>query len=376
MDDSRPDLADLRQRLAELDRELLAVAARRQELATAIGGLKAQGTGALRDPVQEREVLARARRLAEELGAGAALGEELLQVLLRHSLAVQEQLRLAGRGDGEGRRALVIGGAGRMGAWFARFLRRQGWHVAIADPAPSPPDLADAERVADLATWPLDESLIVVAATLRTSADILHDLARRRPAGVVFDIGSLKSPLRAGLDACRAAGVQVASVHPMFGPSVDLLAGRHVVVVDLGCPAATAMAEGLFRGTTARVVTMDLEGHDRAMAFVLGLSHAVNIAFAAALPQSGAAAEDLARLSSTTFEAQLGVAARVTAENPQLYFEIQQLNDHGPAALAALADAVARLRSAVQGGDAEAFVALMEEGQRYLQRRGAEGESS
>lgn len=362
-------LADLRARLADLDRELLAVAARRQELAAAIGALKAHGTEALRDAAQEREVLARARRVADELGAGAALGEELLQVLLRHSLAVQEQLRLAGRGDGEGRRALVIGGAGRMGAWFARFLRRQGWQVAIADPVAPPPDLADCEWVPDAAARPLDEALIVVAATLRVSAEVLHDLARRRPAGVVFDIGSLKAPLRDGLEACRAAGVSVASVHPMFGPAVDLLAGRHVVVVDLGCPAATALAGALFAGTTARVVTMDLAGHDRAMAFVLGLSHAVNIAFAAALPRSGAAAADLAGLSSTTFEAQLGVAARVVAENPHLYFEIQQLNEHGPAALEALAGAVTRLRDAVRDGDAGAFVALMEEGQRYLHAR-------
>ena len=30
----------------------------------------------------------------------------------------------------------------------------------------------------------------------------------------------------------RDAGVAVASIHPMFGPDVRLLAGRHVILVD------------------------------------------------------------------------------------------------------------------------------------------------
>ena len=62
------------------------------------------------------------------------------------------------------------------------------------------------------------------------------------------------------------------------------------------------------------------------MAWVLGLSHLVNIAFAGALAQSGEKVPLLKQISSSTFDAQLTVATQVVSENPHLYYEIQQGN--------------------------------------------------
>jgi chorismate mutase/prephenate dehydrogenase len=173
------------------------------------------------------------------------------------------------------------------------------------------------------------QDLIVVAAPLRASAAVLSGLAERKPGAVVFDIGSLKSPLRGGLEALRAAGVRVTSIHPMFGPSANVLAGRHVIFIDLGVPEATEAARSLFAHTTAVPVNMSLDEHDRAIGYVLGLSHALNIAFFTALAQSGEMAERLAELSSTTFDRQLAIARGVADENPHLYYEIQRLERAG-----------------------------------------------
>jgi chorismate mutase / prephenate dehydrogenase len=198
---------------------------------------------------------------------------------------------------------------------------------------------------------------------------ILRELAERRPRGVVFDVGSLKSPLREPLRALAATGVRVTSIHPMFGPDTELLSGRHVILVDLGSAEANREVEALFASTMAEVVPMDLESHDRAVAYVLGLSHALNIAFFTALTESGETAWHLAHLSSTTFDQQLGVAARVAEENPHLYFEIQHLNDYGSESLAALLHAVERVRSVVRAGNEREFVSLMERGRSYLAAR-------
>ena len=119
----------------------------------------------------------------------------------------------------------------------------------------------------------------------------------------------------------------------------------------------------------AQQIEMSVDDHDRLIAFVLGLSHALNIAFFTALADSGEAIPRLEELSSTTFDAQLEVAAKVAEESPQLYFEIQHDNPHGRDALAALAGAVDRVRSVVEAGDREAFVSLMESGRDYLARR-------
>ena len=114
---------------------------------------------------------------------------------------------------------------------------------------------------------------------------------------------------------------------------------------------------------------MTLDEHDRLIAYVLGLSHALNIAFFTALAESGEAAPRLAKLSSTTFDAQLDVASRVAQESPDLYFEIQSLNDYGAESLEALAKAVERLRRAVLSRDRAAFTELMTRGREYLEDR-------
>jgi chorismate mutase/prephenate dehydrogenase len=59
----------------------------------------------------------------------------------------------------------------------------------------------------------------------------------------------------------------------------------------------------------------------------------------------------------------------VALESPELYFEIQRLNEYGAESLDALAHAVDTLRSAVQGGDQSRFTALMHAGREYTQGR-------
>jgi chorismate mutase/prephenate dehydrogenase len=356
-------LDELRARLDVLDRQLLELVAERQSISTQIAAVKRSTGQSTRDFRREREVLLKARRDAEALGLSPVLAESILQSLIRGSLTTQERSRVAAQGRGSGRSALVIGGRGKMGRWMADFLASQGFRIVIADPAGEVPGY---EWRADWRDDPLDEELVVVAAPLKISGRVLEELAARRPRGVVFDIGSLKTPLRAGLQALRDAGVQVTSVHPMFGPDTELLSGRHVIFIDLGDAAALEEARNLFGSTMAERVVMDLDEHDRLIAFVLGLSHALNIAFFTALAESGEAAPRLARMSSTTFDAQLEVATRVAGENPDLYYEIQSLNQYGEDSLQALSVAVERLHRAVRDHDPQAFTEMMQRGREYL----------
>ncbi|HET9620836.1 MAG TPA: prephenate dehydrogenase/arogenate dehydrogenase family protein [Kofleriaceae bacterium] len=365
-DDARARLEPLRDELGQIDREILALVARRQATAQKIGQVKRDAGIPTRDYRQERDVVERARAAAVAHGLSAQLGEELILALIRGSLTVQEKDTVAATGEGDGRRVLVIGGAGHMGRWFVRFLAAQGFAVEIADPSDGP---AGVTNHRDWRTVALDHELIVIAAPMPASAAILEAMAAAPPPGVVFDVGSLKSPLRRGLRALAAAGGRVTSVHPMFGPDTELLSGRHVIFIDVGAPDATAAARALFEPTMATLVEMDLESHDRLIAYVLGLSHALNIAFFTALAESGEAAPRLATLSSTTFDAQLGVAAKVAGEHPDLYFEIQTLNDYGTESLAALLYAVERLRTVVRAHDLEGFRGLMNRGKAYLKDR-------
>lgn len=360
------DLAALRARLTEIDGELIGLVAERQRLSKEIV-LAKRATGApTRDFAREREVLLNARATADRLGVPPGMAAELVRLLIRYSLTTQEQARVVAQGRGSGKRALVIGGHGRMGRWFVDFLASQGYGIEIADPAGP---VHGYPHVADWRQGATSHDVIVMAAPLAIGGGILHELAERRPPGLVFDIGSLKTPLRSGLEALAAAGVRATSIHPMFGPDTELLSGRHVLHIDLGNQSAVREGMELFASTMAEQVVTTLDEHDRLMAFVLGLSHAVNIAFFAALAGSQESVPRLARLSSTTFDAQLDVAARVAADSPALYFEIQSLNKYGAESLQALAKAVSQLIEAVESGDATAFEAMMLRGRAYLDGR-------
>ncbi len=361
------DLEELRTRLSAIDRQILELAAERQSLSTRIGMVKQAAGQPTRDFNREKQVLETARERAEELGLSPELAASMMQLLIRASLTHQERVRVRAEGKGQGRRALVIGGAGKMGRWFAEFLDSQGYAVTVADPS------ASAEGFGQVRDWretPDEFDVTVVAAPIAATADILAQLTVLGRKGLIFDISSLKSPLSDALHAAAQRGLQVTSVHPMFGPDTELLSGRHVLFLEVGVPQATAAARALFGSTMAQQIEMPLADHDRLIAYVLGLSHALNIAFFSALADSGEALPRLEQLSSTTFDAQLEVAARVAAENPELYFEIQVDNPHGLEAVHALQSAVRRFSELVEQRDERAFVELMERGRDYLQRRG------
>lgn len=359
-------LEQLRERLSQVDRDLIELVADRQRIVAEIGAHKIQNAVPTRDYEREREVMKGARDQAEEIGLDADLAEAIMRLLIRSSLAYQEQSRVAAGSGGAGKRVLIIGGAGQMGAWFARFLASQGYAVEIADPqAPG----GDPGVWADWQDLELDQDLIVVATPIDVTARVLAELAERRPRGLVIDIGSLKTPLRNGLEALARAGCRVSSIHPMFGPETRLLSGRHVIFIDAGDAQATADARALFESTMAEQIEMSLEEHDRLIAFVLGLSHALNLAFFTALASSGELVPRLKEMSSTTFDAQLGVASLVAHDNPHLYFEIQALNEYGYTSLEALRAATEKVISLVERRDEAGFVELMEAGRRYLENR-------
>jgi chorismate mutase/prephenate dehydrogenase len=343
-------VTELRRRLETIDADLLRLAAERIRLGRAVGEAKARDGLPTVDYAREREVLERGRRVAREAALDESLADDLLARLIRASVTAQEADRVRQAGVGTGKLAVVVGGAGRMGTWFVRFLADLGYRTAVLDPAAT-----QAENVAGRAALP-DADLVLCATPPRLTAELFNDWCDRPPRGVVADIASIKTPLIEAIARLRSAGARVGSLHPLFGPATVLLRDADVVVCDTGDAEAGRVVEALFAPTTAHVVRLKLEEHDRVMADLLALAHAAAIAFAAALP-----AEDHP-VRSTTFQALERLAAGVVRESPAVYYEIQAANPHGPAAVARLRAALDRLATAVATGDADGFASLMADG--------------
>ncbi len=357
------ELFELRQRLDEIDAGIVDLVAERQAVVTTIGEHKLKMGLPLRHYEREREVIDRGMARAESLGLEGAVARDILQTLIHHSLSNQETHKLAQSDHGHGQRALVIGGLGRMGVWMSRYLDMVGYSVDIADRASGDTPF---QRVDEWQAVVKNYELIVVAVPLRPSNNILLRLAELKPECLVFDIGSLKSPMREGLDAMRESGCRICSVHPMFGPDEIGLSGRHILFVNVGNQEAIAEARALFAHTAADCVELSLQEHDEVMAWVLGLSHLVNIAFAGALAESGEAVPLLKQISSSTFNAQLNVATQVVSENPHLYYEIQKGNENTVEVSEHFRKVLNELVTAVAEEDEGVFTRYMEVAKRRL----------
>ena len=75
----------------------------------------------------------RARQSAQELGFDPGLAEHVLESLIEAAVATQVASQPMTH-KGELQRILIVGGAGRMGAWLRQFLEGQGHTVASCDP--------------------------------------------------------------------------------------------------------------------------------------------------------------------------------------------------------------------------------------------------
>src|SRR5690606_1555612 len=200
-------LDELRDELTSLDGRLLELVAERQRIVGKIGRKKLVTGRATRDFEREKVVLETAREQAKSLSLDPKLAEGILRSLIHASLTSQVRERVAAEGKGNGRSVLVIGGAGKMGGWFVDFFASQGYTTSIAESRATASDGSFLAWV-DAA---VAHDAVVVATPLVVSGRILAQLAARRPPGLVFDIGSLKTPLRAGLEALADAGWSVTS---------------------------------------------------------------------------------------------------------------------------------------------------------------------
>lgn len=352
------ELDNLRQRILEIDEEILTLWKERDDTAARVGAIKHAHGLPLQNFEVEKAVLEHAIGIGINLGLNTDRVRTLVRMLIESAVTVQEREHVKRSARG-GRRALIVGGAGLMGGWFSRFLEGQGYEVFVEDPRPSkyPPPPKGVE---------LD--LILVATPPSTVPDVLPKAAARAgPKTLVADIASIKGDSAKVLRELAAGGKKVASIHPMFGPSAEVLIGRNVVVMDCGNPAAVKEARSLFATTTVKIHEMPVEEHDPFMAELLGLSHATSLAFNETLATGPIPFSRLEPLSSTTFRKQVDVSREVARENPRLYFEIQKLNPETSQIFDRMEKAVEDLRKVVTARNPERFVQFMKRGLAYYE---------
>lgn len=357
-------IARLRQDIGRIDQQILALVAWRLEVAEEIGLYKRRAGLPVRNYRAEVDVLQRARVLCANLGLDPEIGQALFHVLIEAAVGRQHGL-VEPRQVGTKKAVLVVGGAGRMGTWLCNFLASHGHRVSVADLAGRRPE--GFRCVGRTRAAVKNADVVVLSTPVGATRRMLETVLDAEPPGLVFDICSLKSPLVDMLRSGVQRGYRVASLHPLFGPDTVLLSRRIMLVCDCGDSQAAAEARALFEDTALRLVNVPLDRHDHYAVYVLGLSHAVNIAFTQVLVQSGLSAHDLDGVASTTFSKQSRTTREVAMENPLLYYEIQHHNVHTREMFDSLRATVDNIKLAALDNDPSAFKELMDENRRYFE---------
>lgn len=345
------ELEAIRDRIRGLDEQLVKLVEDRVQAAREAGQIKRREQVGIRDYDVERQVVDRIREGFQQRGLDPGVGERIARTLIAEALRVQEADGLKPVKGREGR-ALIVGGAGNMGAWLAHFMNGLGYEVIVNDIAGP---LEGFAFTTDPRSTAKSCEIVVLATPPAETASVLQELEGVQ--ALVMDIASLKGPIREDLERL-AADQPVTSVHPLWGPGTRVLSDKNVLVCDCGHEEATQRAVELFERSAVNVVRFPLDEHDDAMAYTLGLPHALNIAYADALSESGFEYEELAELGGPTFLRQSDVAAEVASENPQLYRQIQALNDASDEVYVAIQRAIDRIERRCR--DPEAFEEAMQ----------------
>ena len=269
-------------------------------------------------------------------------------------------------------RRLAVIGVGLLGGSVAKMARAQGiarevigigrdatrLQVAVDDGTldRATVDLADGLRDADF---------VVLAAPVRTIEELLDQIwADLAPDAIVTDVGSSKGAIvrKAEALARRLPRTFVGS-HPMAGSEksgygvarADLFRGALVVVTPAATsgPRAVKTVTSFWEHMGARVMELDPDTHDRAVAAVSHLPHLVACALVDAVAREMPGALPIAArgFRDTT---------RIAAGDPRMWQEIFLANQAPLAeALGAFRRALTELEALVAAGDPAAVEAAL-----------------
>jgi len=319
-------LKELRLGIRAIDSELVRLLGKRLRLVRKIGKLKHELNMPIIDPATEKAVIDNFLTSASEARIDKGFAKQIGNLIIEASVEAQTSTRPMGSAEPLVAKVAVIG-AGGMGSWFARFFRSKGSHVTVSD--------RDQRRARLLASkihvkWAssnveavLGSDTVILATPANVVSNVVSEILPALKENVLLvDISAVKSPVMPALRLAEKRGVQVASIHPMFGPLVSGLREKNVVVVRTG---------GRKRGfnrvkhmlESARILFTDPEVHDRQTALTLALPHFLNMAFAMTVSRRSNA--EIRKFAGRTFNLQMLLAEAVASE-PETIADIQIMN--------------------------------------------------
>lgn len=216
-------------------------------------------------------------------------------------------------------RVLVVGGAGKMGRWFARYFLSKGDEVYLFDIREFGASPLEGARIVSDPGDVMDRAqLVLVSVPIREAPHVVRSLPYPERDITLAEISSIKAKVVQELRRLPDR-VEPLSLHPLFGPGLrDPSLGKMAVIEVKNLEEELAAAKKIMPGF--RLTGATPEEHDRAMAMILSATYVVNIAYLLGVDRLG---EDAFReLSGTTSLVQLVVSHAVASQDAGLISDL------------------------------------------------------
>lgn len=267
----------------------------------------------------------------------------------------------------------IIGGAGRMGSYFADIFSNANYDVLISD--------INEERLKQMRekghkTAPSEEvasltDLVVFSVPIIDTPNVIRQYAPlvKGEGKGISDLTSTKiDPVKAMLEASNPE-VEVIGMHPMFGPSVNM-EGQNVVLLPIR-PEEGGIWKGrlekLIKDNGANYFHTTPEKHDHYMSLVQGLPHAIQFIAAETFRTLDVDLEELSKFSSKFYDMFFDVLWRVFGiNNPELYSQIQIGNPNNQRVLEVMGDVLRKHTHLIGQGKIEDFSKMYRRDREFL----------
>lgn len=283
------DISRIRDRIDEIDQEIVQLLENRYENAKYLGRIKSRRNLEYRDPDREKIIQRKISRTAATLGLDPKLLQPIFEQIF--SLAIQAQRDQSVQEKQLAKtRILIVGGTGGMGRLFARFLALQGADVKIAGRQIDKTRSTAKEMEVEAGTI-LDAArsdIVVLSIPIQESTRVAREIAPfMMEGGLLLDLTSVKTGISDEIAGKIPKSIEYVSLHPLFGPSTDHFHNESIIVVPYNTGQSWAKLARVLQNSGAKLVIMSATKHDKAMAYSQGLHHFALICLGMALDGFG-----------------------------------------------------------------------------------------
>jgi prephenate dehydrogenase len=245
----------------------------------------------------------------------------------------------------------IVGANGAMGSFFARYFASRGHNVLGFDIKRQKGSGQGPVMVASLELAVRQADAVMLATPMTSMGSVGRKaLLHMKRGSYLIEISSVKGNLLPTLRRLsRARGVELLSIHPLFGPAQNVSDRMKLLVVMTG-KNSRSLAHTFF--PNAEIYTTSPALHDRLMSLILSLTHATNAAFVSVV-KSNIKPQRLKRMATPFSYLQLILGQAILSQSPELMAEIQAENRYSEEVLRSMISELTRIADLVRDKNTE-----------------------